>query len=234
LVLGASPDQHDHFASDYDIFVVPIDPTSFKPTGSAVKYSFSDKLDSYPDVWVASEDAPELALTPAALTFNAVTGGAAPAPQTVAISNAGGGTLAAADASVSYDSGDGWLTTTVSGDGNQQTLTNQVDLSNLASGSYVATVHLSSAGATNSPLQVTVTLAVYDHAIPDGAAGAPDGGPAPSNTNGGVETTMTPSLPLVGGCHLGDGAGAPGGPWSACLLLLLLCWVRRRARLRRQ
>jgi hypothetical protein len=52
LALGASPDQHDHFNSDYDIFIVPIDPVSFKKTGKAVKYSFSAKLDSYPDIWV--------------------------------------------------------------------------------------------------------------------------------------------------------------------------------------
>jgi len=52
LALGASPDTHNHFTSDYDIFVVPVDPVTFKKTGSAVKYSFDAALDSYPDIWV--------------------------------------------------------------------------------------------------------------------------------------------------------------------------------------
>ncbi len=52
LALGASPNQHDHFNSDYDIFVVPIDPKTYKKTGKAVKYSFNSKLDAYPDIYV--------------------------------------------------------------------------------------------------------------------------------------------------------------------------------------
>jgi MYXO-CTERM domain-containing protein len=52
LALGVSPNQHDHFNSDYDIFVVPIDPKTYKKTGKAVKYSFNSKLDAYPDIYV--------------------------------------------------------------------------------------------------------------------------------------------------------------------------------------
>jgi hypothetical protein len=57
LIFGASAsaNQHNHFTSDYDIFVVPIDPKTFKKTGSAVKYSFDNTLDAYPDVWVAPD-----------------------------------------------------------------------------------------------------------------------------------------------------------------------------------
>lgn len=54
LILGASQDQHAHFTSDYDIFVVPIDPVTLSPTGDAIKYSFDTSLDTYPDIWVAS------------------------------------------------------------------------------------------------------------------------------------------------------------------------------------
>ena len=53
---GPRPTQHDHFNSDYDIFVVPIDPR--RPTrrpDTAVKYSFDSKLDAYPDIWVAPD-----------------------------------------------------------------------------------------------------------------------------------------------------------------------------------
>jgi len=55
LAFSASPDQHNHFTSDYDIFILPIDAKTFKKTGPAVKYSFDTALDSYPDVWVAPQ-----------------------------------------------------------------------------------------------------------------------------------------------------------------------------------
>ncbi len=61
LALGASRDreEHAHWDSDYDIFVVPIDPVSYQETGDAVKYSFSDATDSYPDAWVGEIPPPE-------------------------------------------------------------------------------------------------------------------------------------------------------------------------------
>lgn len=61
LALGASRDrdEHGHWDSDYDIFVVPIDPVTYEETGDAVKYSFSDACDSYPDVWVGEILPPE-------------------------------------------------------------------------------------------------------------------------------------------------------------------------------
>jgi hypothetical protein len=61
LALGASMDrtEHAHWDSDYDIFVVPIDPVTYEETGDAVKYSFSDACDSYPDVWVGEIVPPE-------------------------------------------------------------------------------------------------------------------------------------------------------------------------------
>jgi hypothetical protein len=61
LALGASRDrdEHAHWGSDYDIFVVPIDPVTYQETGDAVKYSFSDATDSYPDVWVGEIAPPE-------------------------------------------------------------------------------------------------------------------------------------------------------------------------------
>jgi hypothetical protein len=61
LALGASRDrdEHAHWDSDYDIFIVPIDPATFEETGDAVKYSFSDAMDSYPDVWAGEILPPE-------------------------------------------------------------------------------------------------------------------------------------------------------------------------------
>ena len=54
LAIGASPNSHDHYTSDYDIYLIAIDPKTFKKTGAAVKYSFSSSLDSYPDVWIGA------------------------------------------------------------------------------------------------------------------------------------------------------------------------------------
>ena len=61
LALGASRDrsEHAHWDSDYDIFIVPIDPVTYQETGDAVKYSFADAMDSYPDVWVGEIVPPE-------------------------------------------------------------------------------------------------------------------------------------------------------------------------------
>ncbi|HUU03768.1 MAG TPA: malectin domain-containing carbohydrate-binding protein [Myxococcota bacterium] len=54
LSMGVSRDrsEHDHWESDYDIFVVSIDSQTFLETGTPVKYTFSTALDSYPDIWV--------------------------------------------------------------------------------------------------------------------------------------------------------------------------------------
>ena len=51
LVFGASPDQHDHFKSDYDIFAVPTDPTSLAIIGPPVRYTFDPGCDRFPDVF---------------------------------------------------------------------------------------------------------------------------------------------------------------------------------------
>ncbi|MBD3392823.1 MAG: hypothetical protein GF418_12020, partial [Chitinivibrionales bacterium] len=71
---GASDGSHSHWDADYDIFVLPVDPTTKRPAGDAVKYCFGTTqsgvgLDSWPDVWVSTENVPPEAgsvmLTPA-------------------------------------------------------------------------------------------------------------------------------------------------------------------------
>ncbi|MHC4816308.1 MAG: COG1361 family protein, partial [Planctomycetota bacterium] len=104
---------------------------------------------------------PQLALSATGLTFTVQEGDPAPAPQTVGVSNAGGGTLATVSASPTYDStGSGWLTVGVSGSGDTQTLTNTVDPSGLSPNTYSATVAVSAAGASNSPQSYTVSFTV--------------------------------------------------------------------------
>lgn len=78
--------------------------------------------------------------------------------QEVAVTNTGAGTLG--ELAVSVDPSDAdWLTTTVSGEGNSQTVTNTVTSSGLADGSYSATVSVSGGGASNAATY-TVALTV--------------------------------------------------------------------------
>lgn len=53
FAFAASPGQHDHFKSDYDIFVARIDPQTLEIIGKPVRYSFDPGCDRFPDVYVA-------------------------------------------------------------------------------------------------------------------------------------------------------------------------------------
>jgi hypothetical protein len=53
FAFAASPNQHDHFKSDYDIFVAPIDPQTLEITSNPVCYSFDPGCDRFPDVYIA-------------------------------------------------------------------------------------------------------------------------------------------------------------------------------------
>ena len=51
---AASPNQHDHFTADYDIFVARMDPKTLEVLGTPVRYSFHPGCDRFPDVFLAS------------------------------------------------------------------------------------------------------------------------------------------------------------------------------------
>ncbi len=103
---------------------------------------------------------PALAASPSSLSFSAAQGAADPAPGMVTVTNGGAGSLAAPTAEVTFQSGAGWLTASVSGAAPPYTVTATPTLAGLAVGSYAATVTLTSAGASNSPLSLPVTLQV--------------------------------------------------------------------------
>jgi len=104
--------------------------------------------------------APVLSLSPSALAFAATVGGSNPGAQAIGASNTGGGTLAAPVASVTYGTGSGWLVVAVSGSAAPYTITVTPSIAGLAVGTYTASIGVSSAGATGSPVTVNVTLAV--------------------------------------------------------------------------
>ena len=71
LAFGASAGEHDHFRSDYDIFVFPTDPETLEIVGPPIRLTDDPATDRYPDVFLdrpspAYEAALRAAATPAA------------------------------------------------------------------------------------------------------------------------------------------------------------------------
>jgi Bacterial Ig-like domain (group 2) len=106
---------------------------------------------------------PHINVSASVITFSTGQGGQAPAPQTVNITNTGGGTLSGLTiGSITYSAGQptGWL----SFDFNQPTapavLTLHASPASLAPGSYTAIVPVRSTAADNSPVNIGVTFNV--------------------------------------------------------------------------
>ena len=53
FAFAASPNQHDHFKSDYDIFVARLDPERLEVIERPVRYSFDPGNDRFPDVFAS-------------------------------------------------------------------------------------------------------------------------------------------------------------------------------------
>ncbi|HEY3963436.1 MAG TPA: LamG-like jellyroll fold domain-containing protein [Planctomycetaceae bacterium] len=53
LTFAASPNQHDHDKSDYDVFVARLNPQTLEILDRPVRYTFDPATDRYPDVYVA-------------------------------------------------------------------------------------------------------------------------------------------------------------------------------------
>jgi hypothetical protein len=103
---------------------------------------------------------PTISLSPTSLSFSATQGGANPSAQNVTVSNSGGGTLAAPTTQINYTQGSGWLSVNCTGSQAPYTCSTQPTTGSLSSGTYNATVQVSSSGATNSPQNYTVAFTV--------------------------------------------------------------------------
>lgn len=102
---------------------------------------------------------PAISPNPDSLGFLASVGGSDPAAQTIAITNLGGGTLDSLTvASITYAAGQptGWLAAAASG--SPPTITVQPSIGALPTGTYSATLRLSHPTATNSPVDLPVSL----------------------------------------------------------------------------
>ncbi|MBI2816756.1 MAG: hypothetical protein HYX72_07435 [Acidobacteria bacterium] len=101
---------------------------------------------------------PTIAISSNTLGFT-VPFGASPSPQTLRITNAGGGVLNWT-AAISSITGGNWLTLSPTSGAADTNISISVNSSSLAVGTYSATVLFSVQGATNTPLPLTVTVNV--------------------------------------------------------------------------
>lgn len=108
---------------------------------------------------------PVLGRSPATLSFAYELGGTAPATQTIAVTNAGGG------GSVAWTVSDNaaWLSTSPSSGTAPSTITVTADPASLAVGTYTGTITITAAGVDGSPQTVAVTFVIT--AAPLSAAG---------------------------------------------------------------
>ena len=98
-----------------------------------------------------------LAVAPASLQFALTAGGAAPAAQSVQITNSGTGTLAwTASANAA------WLSVSPASGTAPSTLSVSVSPAGLGAGTYTGSIQVTAAGASNSPTSIAVTLTVTE------------------------------------------------------------------------
>ncbi len=98
---------------------------------------------------------PTIGVSPSSFSFTATAGGANPANQSLSITNTGGGTLnwTASDNAT-------WLTISPTSGTAPSTVTLSVNIAGLTPGTYNGTITVTATGATNSPVNVPVTLTV--------------------------------------------------------------------------
>lgn len=124
---------------------------------------------------------PVIELSPTALRFVTDTGGI-PVQKTFLIKNVGGGTLVWT-ASVTTDSGGNWLSVSNIAGSAPATLFVTVSPTDLSQGTYTGKITIAASGATNSPQELSVTLAVgmpviNENGVVNGASFSSDGAEA--------------------------------------------------------
>lgn len=140
---------------------------------------------------------PSISLSTIQAGFSYTLGGSAPASRTVAVTNAGGGTLAWSAAS-----GSSWLTVSPNSGSGPGTLTLGINTAGVTAQTYNGSVIAS--GATNSPQTISVALTVS-------AAAPVVVVSAVVNAASWTGSTVAPGEPIViGGTMLGSSTGVSG------------------------
>lgn len=104
---------------------------------------------------VTFSNSPTIGYSPASFSFTATQGGSNPQDKSLSIWNAGSGTLSW---SVSDDAT--WLSLSPVSGTNSGNVTVSVNITGLTAGTYYATITIAATGATNSPVNIPVTLTV--------------------------------------------------------------------------
>ena len=156
---------------------------------------------------------PAIQLGPTTLGFEGTQGSANPPSQTIAVTNAGSGTLRDLAATVQYQSSaSGWLTALLTTTTAPAQLRVTADIEGLAPGTYRATVSVASQSADNSPQTAQIALAVSElpplivlspASVGFGAIGG-EGDPTPrevtiTNGGGGLLTQLQTETVYLGG-----------------------------------
>ncbi len=136
---------------------------------------------------------PTIGVSPSSLGFTATVGGANPTNQTLSITNTGGGTL-------SWTATDNatWLTISPTSGTAPSSMTASVNIAGLAAGTYNGTITISATGASNSPVNVPVTLTVNPTVVELLANGGFEGSSLPWVLSGQATWTGTGSFPRTG------------------------------------
>jgi hypothetical protein len=136
---------------------------------------------------------PTIGVSPSSLSFSATVGGANPANQSINISNTGGGTLnwTASDNAT-------WLAISPTSGTAPSTVTASVNISGLAAGTYNGTITISATGATNTPVNLPVTLTVNPVASELIVNGGFEGSSSPWVLAGSAFWTNTGAFPRTG------------------------------------
>ncbi|MDX2056708.1 MAG: carboxypeptidase regulatory-like domain-containing protein [Gemmatimonadales bacterium] len=204
-------------AGAYAVAVQNPDPTQYGFTPPTATVTLASGQTRTVDFAGATVVPPAIALSTTSIAFAAVQGGAAPTPQQIGVTNAGGGTLGGLTVTVTHAAGQptGWLAAALDGATAPSTLTLTPTPGALVPGTYAATVAVSGPGASNTPRPIAVTLTVT--AAPILALGAPTVGFA-ATVGGANPANRTVAVTNAGGGTL-DGlatavtyaAGQPTG-----------------------
>ena len=167
---------------------------------------------------------PVLALSPPSVSFTAAAGGSAPAPQSVLIDNAGGGTLAGlALGNTAYGAGaSGWLTASLMASGGSNSVQLSANSTSLAIGNYTAIVPVTTSNPFVATANIGVTLMVgaaqvIAIATPTVSRTVSQGGTSPAPTTVSVTNSGTGTLSGLSADPVVYTGGA-GGWLSASLL----------------
>ena len=164
-------------------------------------------------------DAADLVASPLTVRMDAIQGGGDPPSQTVALSNGGGGSLGALGVGgIAYGGGaSGWLSASVAG----STLTLDASTGSLTSGSYTATVEVTSANGGNETVDVTFVVSAPELTLSTRSASfsGPEGGSAsPVSVSVDLSNTGSGGFSDLGSISLGATSyGGPGGWLTAAL-----------------